>query len=161
MDRIPKRLVFVAILLFPAIGVFYLLCVTKILEIAGHEGLVWELGLGYYYVVAISGIGVVCYATWSLLRFRPFGRWLGLLVCCAVPVLMLVYPVGESPFHSARQIVINRCLICLPFVCAAYYLLSRHFRQLYSAAKQVRQSKHTTGAEQPPAGARLKAPHEG
>ncbi len=156
----PKRLIFVAVLLFPAVGTFCINAFIKMLEVLGHEGLIWTHGWRYFYMFAILVIAITCYTIWSLLRFRPFGRWAGIGVSCTLIIYMFSSSADGSPFYSARRIIFNRCLLTAPFMYALYYLLSRSFGRLYSVAKQERRSLRNDAAEQPLAGDVLNAAPE-
>jgi hypothetical protein len=149
MNRIPKRLVLVAILLFFTVGVCYANAILRILDLCGYSDSIWNYGWIYFHLWFFSGIGIACFSAWSLLTFRPLGRWLALGLFCAVPIFMLLSPWEATPFYTKRQIMINRCIFFLaPFVCAACYLLSRSFRRVYSAAQQERQSSKNVTEEE-------------
>jgi hypothetical protein len=100
---------------------FYL--VARTLESTGHELRALMLNTLGAVLLTLVIILVPLAVTGALWRRHAVARWIAVANFSVGIGFMFSTPASDTPLYTASQIMVNRCIMCIPVVLAILYLL--------------------------------------
>lgn len=118
---------------FPCVCILFCVCfgitwfngVGMAITLAGYDLRALMLNTAWAILLILTVVLLPLAMTAALWRRYRFARWVAIAEFAVFLGFLTAAPVSDTPFYSQSQIILNRCVIAIPVILAAAYLLRR------------------------------------